>query len=50
MRKTLSFAMVTLVTASVMTGCVDDAYDLDDIDTTVEVKINDLTIPSTLTR
>lgn len=45
MRKTLSFAMVTLVTASVMTGCVDDAYDLDDIDTTVEVKINDLTIP-----
>lgn len=28
-----------------MGGCVDDKYDLDDIDTTVEVKINDLVIP-----
>ncbi|MDE7408144.1 MAG: hypothetical protein K2M76_06955, partial [Muribaculaceae bacterium] len=28
-----------------MWGCVDDAYDLSDIDSTVRVSINDLTIP-----
>lgn len=28
-----------------MSACVDDKYDLDDIDTTTAIKINDLTIP-----
>ncbi|MDE5749303.1 MAG: hypothetical protein K2H87_00870, partial [Duncaniella sp.] len=29
----------------VLTGCVDDKYDLSDIDQTVQVAVNDLTIP-----
>lgn len=28
-----------------LTGCVDDNYDLSDIDTTTELKVNDLTVP-----
>ncbi len=31
-----------------VTSCIDDKYDLSDIDTTVEVKVNNLTIPVNL--
>lgn len=31
-----------------LTGCVDDNYDLSDIDTTTELKVNDLTVPLNL--
>ena len=43
--KTLAIA---LVAAASLTSCVDDKYDLSDIDTTVLVKVNDLTIPINL--
>lgn len=38
----LSLGVVALTT---FTGCVDDDYDLSDIDTTVQVQVNDLTLP-----
>lgn len=31
--------------AALTTGCVDSAYDLSDIDTTTEIRVNDLTVP-----
>lgn len=31
-----------------MTGCIDDNYDLSDIDTTVNVRVNDLVVPINL--
>lgn len=31
--------------AIALTACVDDKYDLSDIDTTVQVEVNDLTLP-----
>lgn len=34
-----------VIAASAFTSCVDDNYDLSDIDTTVKVEVNDLTIP-----
>lgn len=42
---------VTGIAASVMmmlTGCIDDKYDLSDINTETEIKVNDLTIPVNL--
>jgi hypothetical protein len=36
----LPFALLPLVT-----GCIDDNYDLSDIDTTTQLKVNDLTLP-----
>lgn len=41
-------AVVALTAASVLTGCIDNAYDLSDIDTTSEIKFNDLTLPINL--
>ena len=38
------FLLMAVVT-SVTTGCVDDNYDLSDIDTTTRVEVKDLTIP-----
>lgn len=40
-RKTLACAVLL----SVLTGCVDDKYDLSDIDTTVKINVDNLTIP-----
>lgn len=37
-----SLPLVALVS---MTACVDNKYDLDDIDTTTEIKVKDLTLP-----
>ena len=34
-----------LAAALVMTGCIDDNYDLSDLDTSLRVNVNDLTIP-----
>lgn len=34
-----------VIAASALSGCVDDKYDLSDIDTTVKVEVKDLTIP-----
>lgn len=33
------------LSCAVLTGCVDDNYDLSDIDTTTRVEVNDLTLP-----
>lgn len=33
---------------STLTGCIDDDYDLSDIDTTVQVQVKDLTVPVNL--
>ncbi|MDE6277395.1 MAG: hypothetical protein K2M06_04725 [Muribaculaceae bacterium] len=43
--RTESLALVIAVGALSLTSCIDDNYDLSDIDTTTEVKVNDLTIP-----
>lgn len=44
MKHYLPVAAAALALA-VLTGCVDDKYDLSDIDQTVQVAVNDLTIP-----
>ncbi len=33
---------------ALLCGCVDDSYDLSDIDTTTEIRVNDLTVPINL--
>ena len=38
-------AALALAMAATFSSCVDDKYDLSDIDTTVLVKVNDLTVP-----
>lgn len=45
MKKTFIPAVVTATVLVGMTGCVDDKYDLKDIDQTVQVEVKDLTIP-----
>lgn len=37
--------LLALVVTALTTGCVDDNYDLSDIDTTTRVNVSDLTIP-----
>ena len=39
---------VPLLTALALTGCIDDNYDLDDIDTTSQIKVNNLVVPVNL--
>lgn len=41
-------AVFAIAMAASLASCVDDKYDLSDIDTTVQVKVNDLTIPVNL--
>ncbi len=36
------------VAAMPLVGCIDDNYDLSDIDTTVRVQVNDLEVPVNL--
>lgn len=38
-------AGIVLLTLATLTGCVDDNYDLADIDTTAGLKVNDLVVP-----
>lgn len=47
MKKSLAYkTLIGLPLAALaMTGCVDDAYDLENINTDVEVKVNDLVVP-----
>ena len=41
----LRAAGIATLTAAILTGCIDDNYDLSDIDTTAGLKVNDLVIP-----
>lgn len=34
-----------VVAASLLSGCIDDSYDLSDIDTTTEIRVNNLVLP-----
>lgn len=48
MRNLLTKGLVAGFAALAVAGCVDDKYDLSDIDTTVRVSVNDLEIPINL--
>ena len=41
----LRSAMAMLMGGIVVTGCIDDNYDLSDIDTTTELQVKDLVLP-----
>lgn len=41
-------ALIALGSVMSLTSCIDDKYDLSDIDTTVQVNVNDLTLPLNL--
>lgn len=43
-----SLMSISVLTGLLMTGCVDDAYDLEDINTDIEVKVNNLVVPINL--
>lgn len=43
--KALFKLALPLLSAAVLTGCIDDKYDLSDIDTNAEVQVKDLVIP-----
>lgn len=47
-RQTLVNGLLSLTAISFMTGCVDDKYDLTDIDTTSQFTVKDLTVPVNL--
>lgn len=44
-RQTLVNGLLSLTVVSLMTGCVDDKYDLSDIDSTSKFIVDDLTVP-----
>lgn len=44
----LRFLSISVLSGLMMAGCVDDAYDLDDINTDIEVKVKDLVVPVNL--
>lgn len=44
-RLTLAKGILSITAVYMMTGCVDDKYDLSDLDTTSQFKVNELTIP-----
>lgn len=44
-QKSFLTALPALLAAMLATGCTDSAYDLSDIDTTTELKVNNLAIP-----
>lgn len=41
----LPFAAILLAAGSIVSSCIDDNYDLSDIDTTTELRVKDLTVP-----
>lgn len=41
-------ATAAMASLMLLSACVDDSYDLSDIDTSMEVKVNDLVIPVNL--
>lgn len=44
----LSLTTAVAVSCLPLTGCFDDSYDLEDIDTTAKIKVNNLVIPVNL--
>ncbi len=46
--KSLNKLLILLFTGGVITGCIDNDYDLSDIDTTARIKVDDLVIPVNL--
>ncbi|MDE6342384.1 MAG: hypothetical protein K2K93_08710 [Muribaculaceae bacterium] len=44
-RNSLFYGVLSLTACSLLAACVDDKYDLTDIDTTSRVSVNDLTVP-----
>ena len=40
-----SLLVSSAVLSVMLTGCIDDSYDLSDIDTTAELKVKDLVLP-----
>ncbi len=48
MRHFSVYGALPLMAAVALTGCVDNGYDLSDIDTTTEIKVKDLVIPINL--
>ncbi|MDE7409901.1 MAG: hypothetical protein K2N09_07750, partial [Muribaculaceae bacterium] len=47
-RQTLVNGLLSLTAVTMMTGCVDDKYDLSDIDTTSRFTVDNLTVPVNL--
>ncbi len=47
-RQTLVNGLLSITAVTLMTGCVDDKYDLTDIDTTSRFTVNNLTVPVNL--
>ncbi len=45
MKQNLTLAITGLLSAAALTACIDDDYDLSDIDTTVQVHTTDLVLP-----
>ena len=43
-RRVMAAALVAL-SLPALTGCIDDKYDLSDVDTTVRVNVDNLTVP-----
>lgn len=46
--RNLAPAVIALATLPALTGCIDDNYDLSDIDSTVRVNVDNLTVPVNL--
>ncbi|MCM1318879.1 MAG: hypothetical protein NC217_00670 [Muribaculaceae bacterium] len=44
-KKLLAAVPLSAAALCLLPGCIDDKYDLSDVDTTVEVKVTDLTVP-----
>lgn len=44
-RKPLAIGVLSLAAVAMTTGCVDDKYDLSDIDTTTRLTVDNLTVP-----
>lgn len=45
MKQFQTFGTISLLAATMLTGCIDKDYDLSDIDTTTEIKVKDLVLP-----
>ncbi|MEE1022852.1 MAG: hypothetical protein U0L83_06955 [Muribaculaceae bacterium] len=48
MKQPLAGTALAVSTMIALTGCIDNGYDLSDIDTTTEIKVRDLTLPINL--
>lgn len=48
MKKRFAIGAIPIMSLAVLSSCIDDNYDLSDIDTTSEIKVTDLVIPINL--